>query len=60
MTTAPQPGSTCPSHRHEGGLEVSGRIRAVGEGVEGLRPGQECRRFVLGRVRLRGPGPPRG
>ncbi|KOV54369.1 quinone oxidoreductase [Streptomyces sp. AS58] len=26
---------------HRPGLEVSGRIRAVGEGVEGLRPGQE-------------------
>jgi NADPH2:quinone reductase len=28
------------------GLEVSGRIRAVGEGVEGLRPGQEVTALV--------------
>ncbi|MGN5634526.1 quinone oxidoreductase family protein, partial [Streptomyces sp. AC154] len=28
------------------GLEVSGRIRAVGEGVEGLRPGQEVAAFL--------------
>lgn len=26
---------------HVPGLEVSGRVRAVGHGVEGLRPGQE-------------------
>uniref|UniRef100_A0AAU2VJ69 Zinc-binding dehydrogenase n=1 Tax=Streptomyces sp. NBC_00008 TaxID=2903610 RepID=A0AAU2VJ69_9ACTN len=30
------------------GLEVSGRIRAVGEGVEGLRPGQEVAAFLDG------------
>ncbi|MFE6336419.1 zinc-binding alcohol dehydrogenase family protein [Streptomyces sp. NPDC057798] len=30
------------------GLEVSGRIRAVGEGVEGLRPGQEVAALVGG------------
>ncbi|MEU0965009.1 zinc-binding dehydrogenase [Streptomyces sp. NPDC005917] len=29
------------------GLEVSGRIRAVGEGVEGLQPGQEVAAMVL-------------
>ncbi|MEV7399698.1 zinc-binding dehydrogenase [Streptomyces sp. NPDC091267] len=28
------------------GLEISGRIRAVGEGVEGLRPGQEVAAFL--------------
>ncbi|MEW2400817.1 zinc-binding dehydrogenase [Streptomyces sp. NPDC046862] len=30
------------------GLEVSGRIRAVGQGVEGLRPGQEVAALVNG------------
>ncbi|MFF4019733.1 zinc-binding alcohol dehydrogenase family protein [Streptomyces sp. NPDC001843] len=30
------------------GLEVSGRIRTVGEGVEGLRPGQEVAALVDG------------
>ncbi|WP_433237098.1 quinone oxidoreductase family protein [Streptosporangium sp. CA-135522] len=30
------------------GLEVSGRVRAVGEGVSGLRPGQEVIAFVSG------------
>jgi NADPH2:quinone reductase len=30
------------------GLEVSGRVRAVGEGVEGLRPGQEVAALVDG------------
>ncbi|WP_225828335.1 quinone oxidoreductase family protein [Streptomyces naphthomycinicus] len=30
------------------GLEVSGRVRALGEGVEGLRPGQEVVAFVPG------------
>lgn len=30
------------------GLEVSGRIRAVGHGVEGLRPGQEAAALVGG------------
>jgi NADPH2:quinone reductase len=30
------------------GLEVSGRVRAVGEGVEGLRPGQEVAALVGG------------
>ncbi|WBO61958.1 quinone oxidoreductase family protein [Streptomyces camelliae] len=30
------------------GLEVSGRIRAVGQGVAGLRPGQEVVAFVSG------------
>jgi NADPH2:quinone reductase len=30
------------------GLEVSGRIRAVGHGVEGLRPGQEVAALVNG------------
>ncbi|MBT2507783.1 zinc-binding dehydrogenase [Streptomyces sp. ISL-98] len=30
------------------GLEVSGRIRAVGEGVEGLRPGQEVAALTSG------------
>ncbi|MGW0583428.1 quinone oxidoreductase family protein [Streptomyces sp. NPDC002920] len=30
------------------GLEVSGRIRAVGAGVQGLRPGQEVAALVVG------------
>ncbi|MFJ8109397.1 zinc-binding alcohol dehydrogenase family protein [Streptomyces sp. NPDC096132] len=30
------------------GLEVSGRVRAVGDGVEGLRPGQEVAALVDG------------
>ncbi|MFF3849322.1 zinc-binding alcohol dehydrogenase family protein [Streptomyces sp. NPDC002328] len=30
------------------GLEVSGRIRAVGDGVEGMRPGQEVSALVAG------------
>ncbi|MGV9452467.1 quinone oxidoreductase family protein [Streptomyces sp. NPDC003635] len=33
---------------HRPGLELSGRIRAVGEGVEGLRPGQEVAALVGG------------
>ncbi|MET9087032.1 zinc-binding dehydrogenase [Streptomyces sp. NPDC004237] len=33
---------------HRPGLEVSGRIRAVGEGVEGLRAGQEVAALVDG------------
>ncbi|MGW0708522.1 quinone oxidoreductase family protein [Streptomyces sp. NPDC002643] len=34
-------GYRVPSLPYRPGLEVSGRIRAVGAGVEGLRPGQE-------------------
>lgn len=41
-------GYRVPSLPYRPGLEVSGRIRAVGEGVEGLRPGQEVAALVGG------------
>lgn len=41
-------GYRVPSLPFRPGLEVSGRIRAVGEGVQGLRPGQEVAALVGG------------
>ncbi|MCQ9133831.1 quinone oxidoreductase family protein [Streptomyces hilarionis] len=41
-------GYRVPSLPFRPGLEVSGRIRAVGEGVRGLRPGQEVAALVEG------------
>ncbi|MFF1546996.1 zinc-binding alcohol dehydrogenase family protein [Streptomyces sp. NPDC058291] len=41
-------GYRVPSLPFRPGLEVSGRIRAVGDGVQGLRPGQEVAALVGG------------
>ncbi|MFI5824328.1 zinc-binding alcohol dehydrogenase family protein [Streptomyces rishiriensis] len=41
-------GYRVPSLPFRPGLEVSGRVRAVGEGVQGLRPGQEVAALVGG------------
>lgn len=41
-------GYRVPSLPFRPGLEVSGRIRSAGEGVAGLRPGQEVVAFVSG------------
>ncbi|MDQ0578842.1 quinone oxidoreductase family protein [Streptomyces rishiriensis] len=41
-------GYRVPSLPFRPGLEVSGRIRAVGDGVQGLRPGQEVAALVDG------------
>ncbi|MFB7511469.1 quinone oxidoreductase family protein [Streptomyces broussonetiae] len=41
-------GYRVPSLPFRPGLDVSGRVRAVGPGVEGLRPGQEVVAFVNG------------
>src|SRR5690349_12668080 len=41
-------GYRVPSLPFRPGLEVSGRIRAVGEGVRGLRPGQQVAALVDG------------